>query len=160
VLADDESFITLRKKRPKHRTLVAIEAQTKNFLEELQRQTKLAEDAAREKLDDAQKAFDKQVDQVKQRTDLDERTKEIMLVNLQEVAQRRLDVEKQKIEDEKLNQIREGKAESQRKTRAIENRVRYLAAALPPLPPLILGIAVFITRLRRENLGANPKRLA
>jgi len=160
VLAGDESFITLRKKRPKHRTLVAIEAQTKSFLEELQRQTKLAEEAAREKLDDAQKAFDKQVDQVRERTDLDERTKEIMLVNLQEVAQRRLDVEKQKIEDEKLNQIREGKAESELKTRAIENQVRYLAAALPPLPPLMLAIVVFAIRLRRENLGANPKRLA
>lgn len=160
VLAGDESFITLRKKRPKHRTLVAIEAQTKSFLEELQRQTKLAEDAAREKLDDAQKAFDKQVDQVRERTDLDERTKEIMLLNLQDVAQRRLDVEKQKIEDEKLNQIREGRAESQLKTRAIENQVRYLAAALPPLPPLMLAVVVFAIRIRRENLGANPKRLA
>ncbi|MDR3622371.1 MAG: Gldg family protein [Paludisphaera borealis] len=160
VLAGDESFVTLRKKRPKHRTLVAIEEQTKDFLEALQNQTKSAEDAAKNKLDDAQKAFDKQVDQVKTRTDLDERTKEIMLGNLQEVAQRRLDVEKQKIEDEKLNQIREGKADSEQKTRAIENRVRYLAAAIPPLPPLILGIIVFITRLRRENLGASPKRLA
>jgi len=160
VLAGDESFIALRKKRPKHRTLEAIEAQTKDFLEDLQTQTKAAEDAAKDKLDDAQKAFDKQVDQVKTRTDLDERTKEIMLANLQEVAQRRLDVEKQKIEDEKLNRIREGKADSEQKTRAIENQVRYLAAALPPLPPLILGIIVFVTRLRRENLGANPKRLA
>lgn len=160
VLAGDESFITLRKKRPTHRTLTAIEAQTKSFLEELQRQTKLAEDAAKEKLDSAQKAFDKQVDQVRERTDLDERTKEIMLLNLQDVAQRRLDVEKQKIEDEKLNQIREGKAESELKTRAIENQVRYLAAALPPLPPLMLAIVVFAIRVSRENLGANPKRLA
>lgn len=160
VLAGDESFVALRKKRPRHRTLTAIENQTRSFLEDLQKQTKLAEDAAKEKLDDAQKAFDKQVGQVRSRTDLDERTKEIMLANLQEVAQRRLDVEKQKIEDEKLNSIREGRAESERKTRAIENRVRYLAAGVPPLPPLILGLLVLLTRLRRENLGASPKRLA
>jgi ABC-2 type transport system permease protein len=83
-----------------------------------------------------------------------------MLNNLQDVAQRRLDVEKRKIEDEKLNSIREGKAESERKTRAIENRVRYLAAGVPPLPPLILGLLVLLARLRRENLGASPKRLA
>jgi len=31
---------------------------------------------------------------------------------------------------------------------------------IPPLPPLILGLVVWIGRLRRENLGANPKRLA
>ena len=36
-----------------------------------------------------------------------------------------------------------------------------MAAAIPPLPPLILGLLVwFITPDRRENLGANPKRLA
>jgi ABC-2 type transport system permease protein len=111
-------------------------------------------------LDQAQKNFDKQVDQVKSRTDLDDRTKDIMLQNLQEVAQRRLDVDKQTIEDEKLNKIREGKADSELKIRDIENGVRYLAAAIPPLPPLILGLFVFVTRLRRENLGANPRRLA
>ena len=160
VLAGDESFVALRKKRPKHRTLLTLEAQTKNFVEELQRQTRSAEDAAKDKLDQAQKAFDKQVDQVKSRTDLDDRTKEIMLANLQEVAQRRLEVEKAKIEDEKLTRIREGKADSEQKTRAIENRVRFMAAAIPPLPPLILGLFVFGTRLRRENLGANPKQLA
>ena len=160
VLAGDESFVALRKKRPKHRTLLTLEAQTKNFVEELQRQTKSAEDAAKDKLDQAQKAFDKQVDQVKGRTDLDDRTKEIMLANLQEVAQRRLEVEKAKIEDEKLTRIREGKADSEQKTRAIENRVRSMAAVIPALPPLILGLFVFGTRLRRENLGANPKQLA
>ncbi|WP_240907370.1 Gldg family protein [Paludisphaera rhizosphaerae] len=160
VLAGDESFIALRGKRPEHRTLTTIEAQTSNFLEDLNAQTKVAEDAAKTELEGAQKAFDKQVEQVKARTDLDERTKEIMLANLQDVAQRRLDVEKQKIEDEKLNKIREGRAESERKTRAIENRVRYLAAFVPPLPPMILGLLVLLGRLRRENLGASPKRMA
>ncbi len=160
VLAGDESFVTLRKKRTQHRTLLTLEAQTKNFNEELQRQTKSAEDAAKDKLDQAQKAFDKQVDQVKSRTDLDERTKEIMLANLQDVAQRRLEVEKAKIEDEKQIKIRDAKAVSEEKTRSIENRVRYMAALIPPLPSLILGLLVFGTRLRRENLGANPRRLA
>ncbi len=160
VLAGDDSFVALRKKRAQHRTLTTLEAQTKDFVQELQNQTKSAEDAAKEKLAEAQQRFDKQVDQVKSRTDLDERTKEIQLDNLQNIAQRRLEVEKAKIEDEKLMRIREGRAASEQKTRAIENSVRFLAAAVPPLPPLLLGLFVFATRIRRENLGANPKRLA
>jgi ABC-2 type transport system permease protein len=160
VLAGDESFVALRNKRPKHRTLLTLERQTKNFIEELQQQTKAAEDAAKDRLADAQKAFDKQVDQVKSRTDLDDRTKEIMLANLQEVAQRRLDVDKTKIEDEKLNEIRESKGILEEKTRAIQNGVRYGALAASPLPPMALGLLVFFFRRRRENLGANPKRLA
>jgi ABC-2 type transport system permease protein len=160
VLAGDESFVALRKKRAQHRTLTTLEAQTKKFVEQLQNQAKSAEDAAKDKLAEAQQRFDKQVDQVKSRTDLDERTKEIQLNNLQDIAQRRLEVEKAKIEDEKLTQIREAKSDSEEKTRAIENRVRVMAAVIPPLPPLLLGLFVFASRLRRENLGANPRRIA
>jgi ABC-2 type transport system permease protein len=160
VLAGDDSFVGLRKKRSKHRTLIELERQANRFKDELQEETKRAENEARDELDAAQKGFDKQVDQVRSRTDLDERTKEIQLANLQDVAQRRLDVRKSIIEDKKQARIRESKAESERKTRQIQNTVRFEAAALPPLPPLILGLAIWIVRLRRENLGANPKRLA
>jgi ABC-2 type transport system permease protein len=159
VLAGDDSFVALRKKRPRHRTLSTLEAQYKTFIEKRQRRTKAAADAAKEKLDQAQKAFDKQADQVKSRTDLDERTKEIMLANRQEVDQRRLDVERQTIEDERDNQEREIATEYEEEKQAIQNRVSYMAAFIPPLFPLILGLFVFGIRLRRENLGANPKQL-
>jgi ABC-2 type transport system permease protein len=160
VLAGDGDFVALRKKRPQHRTLEEIESKVRDFDLEREKETKAAEDKAKEQLDLAQKAFDKEVDQVRSRTDLDERTKEIMLANLQASAQRRLDVQKQNIEDERLAKIREGKAESERKIRGIQNGVRTMAILIPPLPPLILGLLVFGARLRRENQGANPKRLA
>jgi ABC-2 type transport system permease protein len=137
-----------------------IEQQVKAFDRELAQRTKEAEDQASELLLQAQQAFEKEVDSVRNRTEWDERTKEIQLANLQSVAQRRLDVKKQVIEDKKLIEIREGKAESERQIRGIRNRVRLEAAVIPPLPPLILGMLVWISRIRRENLGANPKRLA
>ena len=125
-----------------------------------QRETKSAEDEAKRKLDEAQKALDKEVETVKARTDVDERTKEILLLNLQEVANRRLDVQKANIEDEKRQKVLESKADSEVNIRRIQNRVRTMALLLPPLPPLLLGLVVFGLRIRRENLGANPNRLA
>ncbi len=160
VLAGDESFVGLRRKRPIHRRLDVIEEQVKKFDKELAQKTKEAEDQASDELLKAQKQLDKEVDSVRNRTEWDERTKEIQLGNLQAVAQRRLEVKKQMIEDQKLIEIREGKAESEQKIRGIRNGVRWGAALIPPLPPLILGIMVWIGRMRRENLGANPKRLA
>jgi ABC-2 type transport system permease protein len=160
VLAGDESFVSLRKKRPRHRTLSELEAQANQFNEDFQAETKKAESEATEELQQAQRLFDKEVEQVKNRTDWDEQTKTIQLENLQQVAQRRLDVKRAGIEDKKQIKIRESKAESERNIRRIENNVRFRAAAIPPLPPLILGLVVWIARLRRENLGANPKQLA
>jgi ABC-2 type transport system permease protein len=159
VLAGDESFVRLRRKRPVHRRLEVLEAQSKAFDKELAEKTKQAEDLATEELSVAQKAFEKQVDAVQSHAEWDERTKEIQLANIQRVAQRRLDVTKQGIEDKKLNEIREGKAESERHIRGIRNVVRFAAAVIPPLPPLILGLIVWIRRRTLENLGANPKRL-
>ncbi len=160
VLAGDESFVSLRKKRLKHRTLIKVEEQANTFKKQLLKETKDAEEEAKTELKEAQEAFSKQVDQVQSRTDLDDRTKDIQLDNLKEVAQRRLDVKKAVIEDAKEAKIRESKAETERKARQIQNAVRFRAAALPPLPPLILGLIVWIVRVRRENLGATPTRLA
>ncbi len=159
VLSGDESFVRLRRKRPAHRRLEALEARSKEFDKVLAEKTKQAEDMASDQLDQAQKAFEKQVDAVQSHAEWDERTKEIQLANIQRVAQRRLDVAKQGIEDKKLNEIREAKAESERRIRGIRNVVRFTAAAVPPLPPLFLGLFVWIRRRTLENLGANPKRL-
>ncbi len=160
VLAGDESFVSLRRKRLIHRRLDALESQVKEFDAKLAEKTKQADQEASEELLQAQQTFDKEVEVVQKNTEWDERTKEIQLANLQRVAQRRFDVKKQVIEDKKLNEIREAKAESEENIRRIQNNFRFKTAAIPPLPPLILGLVVWFARIRRENLGANPKRLA
>jgi ABC-2 type transport system permease protein len=159
VLAGDESFVKLRRKRPVHRRLDALEARAKDFDKVLAEKTKQAEDLASEELEAAQKDFQKQVDAVQSHAEWDDRTKEIQLANIQRIAQRRLDVAKTTIEDKKLAEIREAKAESEVQIRGIRNVVRFAAMSIPPLPPLILGLIVWIRRRTLENVGANPKRL-
>jgi ABC-2 type transport system permease protein len=160
VLAGDESFVALRKQRPRHRTLERLEAQTRKYIEKRQDEAKAAEDAAKDQLDVAQKRLDKDVNAIRARKDVDERTKDILLMQSQEVANRRLDVEKANIEDQKRKKIQESKGEMERHVREIQNGVRAEAILLPPLPPLFLGLFVFFSRLKRENQGANPLQLA
>ena len=158
VLAGDESFIPLRKHRLKHRTLERLEAQTKNFIEERQVQTKAAEDAAKEQLDVEQKNLDKQVDAIRARKDVDERTKEIMLMNIQEVANRRLEVKKTSIEDQKRKKIQESKGDRSRRSAGSRTRSGPKPSCFRPCRP-VLGLIVFFVRWKRENQGANPNRL-
>jgi ABC-2 type transport system permease protein len=160
VLAGDNAFVALRKHRVRHRTLERLERQTQRFVDQYQQETKAAEDEAKQQLSTAQRDLDKEVEAVRARKDVDDRTKDILLMNLQEVANRRLDVRKASIEDVKRRKVMESKAESEQNIRQIQNQVRTLAVALPPLPPLILGLLVFGARVRRENLGANPNRIA
>ncbi|MHC5541285.1 Gldg family protein, partial [Singulisphaera rosea] len=160
VLAGDDAFVALRKRRPKHRTLTYLESQNKAFFEKRQDETKAAEDEAKGQLDTLQKRLDKEVEAVRVNKEMDERTKEIRVLQLQEIANRRLDVDKANIEDVKRKKLLEIKAVTEQAIRKTQNEVRVGAMLLPPIPPLFFGLFVLGLRLRRENQGANPNRLA
>jgi len=113
----------------------------------------------RRQLDVEQKNLDKKVEEIRSLKDVDERTKEIMLMREQEVANRRLEVKKTSIEDQKRKKILESKGDTEQKIRGIQNSVRAEAVMFPPVPPLILGLVVFFVRWNRENQGANPNRI-
>jgi ABC-2 type transport system permease protein len=159
-LAGDLSFVNLRKRRVKHRTLTKFEEQTQQFIKSAAEEAKVAEREADDKLKSAQKRLNERVSEIESRKDLDDQTKEVMIANVQETENRRLVVEKTKIDDEKRSAINESRMIRQSNIRSIENRFRFLAILLPPLPSMILGIWVLGRRLARENRNTPASRMA
>lgn len=158
-LAGDSSFIALRKRRPKHRTLEAVEARTRAYEEQRLRQTQAAEALAEQRLKEAQARLDRSVREVEQRSDLDEQTKRIMISNLQAVENRRLQVARANIDDEKRRQIEDARADMENAIRGIQNTIKLMAVALPPIPAFAVFLIVSARRLRRERIGVSPDRL-
>jgi ABC-2 type transport system permease protein len=160
VLAGDDAYIALRKRRAQHRTLARLEEQTREFIKQSQKEAKQAEDDAKDALDKAQKSLDAKVAKIRDDKELDDRTKEIKLQTVERVENRRLDVEKAAIEDDKRRKVQESKGMMEQSIRAIENRVRVGAILAAPLPALLLAGFIFGRRAGKENQGANPNRLA
>ena len=158
-LADDNSFIALRKRRRKHRTLEAVEARTKVYEERRREETQEAEATADKRLEEAQARLDQAVEELRKRTDLDEQTKRIMIANQQAAENRRLTVARANIEDEKQRRIENSRAEMESSIRGIQNTIKLLAVALPPVPAFALFVVVAARRLRRETMGVSPDRL-
>ncbi len=154
LLVGDSSFIELRKKRPKHRTLAAVEAQTAQFYEQRIAEEKQAEEDAQAAIQEAQQRLQQRVNEVRNRGDLDAQTKQIMAQNLQEVENRRLEVLRSSIESERDARIAASQERMESSVRAIQTRIKTLAVALPPIPALAIGVFIFFRRRKREREAA------
>jgi ABC-2 type transport system permease protein len=158
-LARDQSFIALRKRRPRQRTLEAVEARTRTYEAQRLRESQQAEVLAEQRLKEAQARLDRAVREVETRSDLDEQTKEVMIANLKTAETRRLEVARANIDDEKQRQIEDSRAEMENSIRGIQNTIKLMAVALPPIPAFIVFLIVSVRRLRRERIGVPVDRL-
>ncbi len=158
LLAGDESFITLRKRRVRHRTLETIEGRIQEYIAQRARDEKAAEAEAQAALNEAQQRLNDKVAQLRQRTDYDAQTKEIMARNLQEAENKRLETIKAHIEAEKQAKIQASKERMEQQIRAIQNGIKTFAVLFPPIPVVILGMMIFARRRRREAEGAIAAR--
>ena len=158
VLLGDESFIDLRSRRARHRTLERVEAQTRAFIEQRTREEQQAEEDADRALEEAQDRLDARIQEVQDRDDIDAQAKQIMARNLQEVESRRLEVLEANIEAEKEATVQASRENMESQIQRIQSTIRAFAVVLPPIPVFALGVAIFVRRQRREREGAAATR--
>ncbi|HET6350182.1 MAG TPA: Gldg family protein [Candidatus Krumholzibacteria bacterium] len=158
VLAGDDSFIDLRRRRVQYRTLTTVEARTRAYSEKRAKEEQQARTEAQSALAEAQQRLDAKVAEVQNRTDLDATTKQIMARNLQEAENRRFEASKTAIEADRDAKIDRSKEEMESQVRRIQSGIKTLAGLLPPIPVFVIGIMIFMRRQRREREGAAALR--
>jgi len=158
-LAEEKSFIALRKRRPRHRTLEAVEARTRTYEQQRDQEAQNAVVTAERRLREAQTRLDNAVNAIQLRTDLDEQAKQIMISNLQTAENRRLAVARANIEDERQRQIENARAQMESSIRSIQSTIKLLAVTLPPIPAFVLFLLMSIRKLARERARISTDRL-
>jgi ABC-2 type transport system permease protein len=82
-----------------------------------------------------------------------------MIENVQAAENRRFQVARTTIEDEKQRQIDSSRADMENSIRGIQNTIKLMAVLLPPIPAVLLFLLVAVRRLARERIGVPADRL-
>jgi len=159
-LAGDDRFVELRRRRQTFRRLTKLDEETKDARDKRQAQIDAANKAADAELEEAKTALEAAVAAVKERADLDETTKQVLLKSAEETENRRLIAKTETIERDKQRAVARTETEHRRSVDEIQNRIRIWSLLLPPIPALLMGIFIFMRkRLReRDNIPAARRK--
>jgi ABC-2 type transport system permease protein len=158
-LAGDDRFIDIRKRTRPHRILTKIEEATEDARQETLKQQQEFKKDAQEQIDAAQQRFREKIAEVEKQTDLDPRMKATMIEMVRNDEQRKLDVQVATLEQDRNRKIKQSERELASEIRGVQDTYKMLAVVLPPIPPLLLGLAVFFHRRKAEQEGVAASRL-
>jgi len=150
-LAGDETYINLRSRRAEHRTLARLEQQKNIFLEEASRQESEADEAANTELEARRETLQSRLKEIEENENLDPVAKAQMVQQASEAEQQRMSLAEAQIEQNKNREIKKIRADTNRKTRAVEIQTQIAAVFLSPLPAILLGLLVLGKRMSDEK---------
>jgi len=168
-LADDDRFVEIRKRKPKHRTLERIEdavagARTKadeqraRFVAEFDEAERAANDAMQQEVG----SFEKKIQEMESQGNADQQA--VMqamqqLASSQRLAQRKLDTKIEQLRRKRDAEVDKVERELESEIRREQDRQKWLAVLLPPIPPLVVAFFVFFRRRAQEREGVATSRL-
>lgn len=172
-LADDDRFLTIRSRKFKHSTLRAVERETESAREKMEGQVASFRKEYKKSLEDADKKIEESLKEL--RSELEGMQKkrdkgEPVDYTAFSALVQQVEVQ-QKIESERAAKIKERlqkdlqsnvtaiELSNELEIQRIQNWFKYWAIALPPIPPLLLGLIVFARRRLMEREGISKTRM-
>jgi ABC-2 type transport system permease protein len=158
-LAGEHRFLEIRKRAPSYRTLTKIDEATRAARDKATEENEAIEKEFREKVEAAQAAMDKKVDQIESRTDLKDLEREVLLRQTQMDEQKKLAAEAESLEAQQKRRQKEIAFERDTNVRAVQNLYKMLGLLIPPVLPMLLAVFVFFRRREIERQGVARERL-
>ncbi|MCH2124516.1 MAG: Gldg family protein [Pirellulaceae bacterium] len=171
-LVGDEDYVEIRKRKSRHTTLKIIEAEVQkardeetkkrlDFQGKYDAEVATAEEEKEANLGEAQQRVNKLLERQEEGEDVRAalQAEQQRLAMLDQVADRRRALKVQQAARKRDADTEKIRRESERDVDKVQKEYKIWAVAVPPIPPLLLGILVFIYRRTREREGIARSRL-
>jgi len=172
VLAGETKYPAIRRHVPTYSTLKLVEAQADEARKLEAEERSAVVDKFNEKVAEAEEASSKAERQFKEAVEklqsegaIDASKQQELIQRLQEYQikqsqlSRKLDMEREKLQRERDTKIRDARRKADEAISKIQNYYKMLAVFIPPIPPLLVGIVVLVSRRLREREGISKNRL-
>ena len=171
-LAEDSRFLEIRKRKTRLSTLKVVESkidearsQERIEAEKYEKEYKDAEKKAEEKLRESAKALQEEIAKMqdpsrKEKTDPANLQRLLQEFSVQQrVAERRIGIVREGLQRKREKRTQEIRRQKDLEILNIQNKYKWMAVVFPPIPPLLIGLGVFVTRRLREREGISKARL-
>ena len=158
-LAGEDRFLGIRKRARVHRTLTNIDDATQTARLDASEAEEEFIKQFREKEKAANDSFNEALDAIDQRTDLNEREKALLRRQEELRGRRKLQAEVDAAASEQRQQLKKSRNDLEQQIRSIQDRYKLFAILIPPIPPLLLALAVYFRRRETERQGVARERL-
>lgn len=172
-LSGDDQYVEIRRRKPHHSTLKVVEAMTRQarshefddrveFEERFDDAIKQAEEENRKALAEFQERVDSLKKRQQQGEDVnigDIQSAATQLAIKQQELNQKLEVMRERLQRDRDDSIERIRRETDLEILKIQNRFKFWAVAIPPIPPMIVGLVVFVVRRLREREGVAKSRL-
>ena len=167
-LVGEESYPAIRRHEPQHSTLRLLEIQSEQAynkdLEKIRSFQKSYNEEVQKAEAEKSKSLQSFIENVNKRekegefgAELEKARMELEMKTKRE--DRMLAVKRQQLLQVLQQQIQQSKRDADLQILNIQNYYKMLAIFLPPIPPLLVGIGVFVSRRLREREGIPKSRL-
>lgn len=158
-LAGVDRFMDIRKRTRVHRTLAKIDEATAASRAEASKEQEAFIEDINKKLDAARKTMADEIERVSSRTDINRMEQDVLVEQVRMRAQNKLDSEVRALESQRRRQVKEIDYKLDQEIRTVQDRYKLYAILIPPIPPLLLALAVFFRRRELERQGVSRERL-
>jgi ABC-2 type transport system permease protein len=157
-LSGDDRFMEIRKRRPVHRTLTAVERRTQGIVDLAAQQSEVFRNDFDRKQAEQRGKFEEDIQRLQQREGIDLQQMALEVQAALQANERRLEAIVERLERDRDEQIQKTERDLALEIRSVQDGFKFVAVAAPPILPLVLAVAVFGRRRRMEKIGVPKQR--
>ena len=159
VLAGDERFVDIRKRRAVYRTLSTIEENTRAAKDQASEERERFIKNFNAELERERKSLNDRLAELRKRKNANSMEMLQELSMLEESGNQRIQARTEQLQRERDQNINKIDTQLNVLIRKVQNWYKWWAVVVPPIPPLLVGLAVFFVRRAREREGVARSRL-